>query len=63
MDDRIPQINKIKEIVTKLLDDKIDELKPQQDSVIVSTEQDIIKYSKLGYSCTPIGNNKWLMKN
>lgn len=63
MDGRIPNINQIKELITKLLDEKIEQLKPKQDTVIVSTEEDIIKYSKQGYSCTPIGNNKWLMKN
>jgi integrase len=63
MDGRIPNVSQIKDLVTTLFEDKIQELKPQRDSVIVSTEEDIIKYSKLGYSCTPIGNNKWLMKN
>jgi hypothetical protein len=53
----------MKELITKLLDEKVEQLKPKQDTVIVSTEEDIIKYSKQGYSCTPIGNNKWLMKN
>jgi integrase len=63
MDDRIPNIKQIKELITKLLNDKMEEIKPKQDSIIVNNEDDIIKYSKMGYSCTPIGNGKWLMKN
>ena len=33
------------------------------DTKIVSNENEIIEYSKQGYSCTPLGNGKWLMKN
>jgi integrase/recombinase XerD len=63
MDGKILNINQIKDLMTKLFEEKVEELKPKTDSIIVSTEQDIIKYTNLGYSCTPLGNNKWLMKN
>ncbi|GAG34918.1 unnamed protein product, partial [marine sediment metagenome] len=33
------------------------------DTKIVNSENEIIEYSKQGYSCTPLGNGKWLMKN
>ena len=62
MDQQIPSVKKIKELIEEVFKEKIEELKPKQDIVIVSTEEEIIKYSKLGYSCNPIGNNKWLMK-
>jgi len=35
----------------------------EHDSRIVSTEQEITELSKIGFSCTPLGNGKWLMKN
>jgi len=31
--------------------------------MIVSNEDEVVKLSEQGYSCTPMGNGKWLMKN
>jgi len=47
----------------KALGGKLPRLKQvgKHDSRIVSTEQEILEFSKLGYSCTPLGNDKWLM--
>ncbi len=59
MDKRIPTIKQIKEIIVETMK----ELRPQSDTIIVNSEKDIIEYSKQGYSCTPLGNGKWLMKN
>jgi integrase/recombinase XerD len=59
MDNRIPTANQLKNMIKEILE----ELKPNHNSIIVNNEDDIIKYSRQGYSCTSIGNNKWLMKN
>jgi integrase/recombinase XerD len=59
MDSRIPTVNQLRDMIKEVLED----MKPKIESVIVDNEDDIIKYSKLGYSCVSIGENKWLMKN
>ncbi len=63
MDNQIPSIDQIKELIIEVLNKKLEEIKPKIESIIVDNEKDIIKYSKMGYSCVPIGKNKWLMKN
>ena len=65
MDKRIPSIEQIKELIKEVLQEEIIHLKQvvDHDSRIVSTEQEILEFSKLGYSCTSLGNNKWLMRN
>ena len=35
MDDKIPQIQQIKDIVTKLIEEKMDNLKPEQAQFII----------------------------
>ena len=49
----------------KVVDEKLPHLKQvdKHDGRIVSTEQEILEFSKLGYLCTSLGNNKWLMRN
>lgn len=34
----------------------------QYESKIVSTKEDVIKLSNLGYECQPLGNGNWLMR-
>jgi integrase len=65
MDKRISSIEQIKELIKDVLQEEIIRLKQivEHDSRIVSTEQEILEFSKLGYSCTSLGNNKWLMRN
>lgn len=59
MDKRIPTIKQIKNIIIETMN----EIKTKSDTIIVKSEKEIIEYSKQGYSCTPLGNGKWLMKN
>jgi len=65
MDKRIPSIEQIKELIKEVLQEEMIRLKQvvEHDSRIVSTEQEILEFSKIGYSCTSLGNGKWLMKN
>jgi integrase len=61
MDNRIPSINQIKETIKETINEYREIF--ESDTRIVNNEKDIIEYSKKGYSCTPLGNGKWLMKN
>jgi len=65
MDKRIPAIEQIKELIIEVFEDKLSSLKQaiENDTKIVSSENEIIAFSKQGYSCTPLGNGKWLTKN
>jgi len=65
MDKRIPGIEQIKELIKELLQEELARLKQivEHNTRIVSTEQEILEFSKLGYSCTSLENNKWLMRN
>lgn len=51
-----------------MLEKKIKELKEKKtnpngnDVRIVNTEDEIIRFAKLGYDCQVIGESKWLMK-
>ena len=65
MDKRIPSIEQIKKLIKEVLQEEMIRLKQvvEHDSRIVSTEQEILEFSKLGYSCTALGNGKWLMRN
>lgn len=62
---RIPSVGQIVELVKRVLQEEFVRLKQiaDHDCRIVSTEQEIVELSKLGYSCTPLGNKKWLMRN
>jgi hypothetical protein len=35
----------------------------EHSSKIVSTEQEVLELSKMGYSCSFLWNGKWLMRN
>jgi len=65
MDKRIPSIEQIKELIKEVLQDELIRLKQvvEHDSRIVSTEQEVLELSKMGYSCSFLGNGKWLMRN
>lgn len=56
---------KFQVLAKKILEEKLPQLKQvgKHDSSTVSTGQEILEFSKLGYSCTPLGNGKWLMRN
>ncbi len=64
MDKRIPSVEQIKELVKEVFWEELIRLKQvvEHDSRIVSTEQEIIELSKIGFLCTPLGNGKWLMR-
>jgi len=51
-------LNKNKKKEDKSLENKID----QYDTKIVTTDEDMIKYTNQGYECKPIGEKRWLMK-
>lgn len=61
LENKIPTMNQIKKVIVDTINQYKDRLEP--DTVIVRNDIDIIKYSKLGYTCTPLGDGKWLMKN
>ena len=65
MDTRIPTIEQIKDLIVEVFEEKLNTFKETiaGDTKIVNNENDIIEFSKQGYSCTPLGNGKWLMKN
>jgi len=65
MDKRIPSVEQIKELVKEVLQEEMIRLKQvvEHDSRIVSTEQEVLELSKMGYSCSFLGNGKWLMRN
>jgi len=65
MDKRILSIEQIRELIKDVLHEELAHLKQvaEHDSRIISSEQEIMELSKLGYSCTSLGNGKWLMKN
>jgi len=50
----------IKEVVREELKNQISA--KQYESKIVSTEEEVIELSNLGYECQPLGNRKWLMR-
>jgi len=50
----------IKEVVREELKNQTST--KQYESKIVSTEEEIIELSNLGYECQPLGNGKWLMR-
>jgi hypothetical protein len=50
----------IKEVVREELKNQISAKK--YESKIVSTEEEVIELSNLGYECQPLGNGKWLMR-
>jgi hypothetical protein len=37
-------------------------LTKQYESKIISTEEEVIELSNVGYECQPLGNKKWLMR-
>jgi site-specific recombinase XerD len=65
IDKRLLDINQVKELVKEVIEEELILFKQviEHDSRIVSSEQEIIEYSKIGYNCTPLGNGKWLMRN
>ena len=60
MDKRIPSIEQIKELIKETLREEMIRLKQviEHDSGIFYTDQEILELGKLGYSCTPFGNDK-----
>ena len=63
-------LNKLKDIKAKIqeLDRKIKELEKIKtnsdnfDVKIVTSEEEIVEFAKIGYDCQSVGVNKWLMK-
>lgn len=63
-------LNKLEDIKTKIkkLEEKIKELEGTRtnsnncDVRIVTSEEELISFARLGYDCQPIGTEKWLMK-
>jgi len=67
MDARIDNLIKtddLKKIIKEVVDQELKNqaISKQYESKIVSTEDEIIELSNLGYECQPLGNNKWLMR-
>jgi len=62
---RLPSVEQITELVKGVLQEELARLKQvvEHDCRLVSTEQELVELTKLGYSCVPLGNHKWLMKN
>ena len=65
IDKRILDVEQVKELVKEIIEEELIRFKQvvEHDSKIVSSEQEIIEFSKIGYNCTPLGNGKWLMTN
>jgi len=65
LEKRIPTPEQIIELIKNVFQEEITSLKQtvEHDCRIVSADQEIIELSKLGYSCTSLGNGKWLMRS
>jgi len=65
IDKRILEIDQVKKLVKTVIEEELLRFKQviEHDSRIVTSEQEIIEFSKIGYNCTPLGNGKWLMRN
>jgi integrase/recombinase XerD len=65
MDKRILSVEQIKELIAEVIEEKLSSFKQAmtRDTRIVSSENEIIELCRLGYSCTPWGNGRWLMQN
>jgi hypothetical protein len=65
IDKRILDIEQVKELVKEAIEEELIRFKKaiEHDSKIVTSEQELIEFSKIGYNCTPLGNGKWLMRN
>lgn len=50
--------NKDKKGDDKTLESKVD----QYDTKVVTTNEDMIKFTNQGYDCQSLGENRWLMK-
>jgi len=65
IDKKVLDIEQVKELIKEVIEEELIRFKQviEHDSKIVSSEQEIIEFSKIGYNCTPLGNGKWLMRN
>ena len=64
MDKRMPRIKQIKELIKETLREEMIRLKQvvEHDSGNFYTNQEILELDKLRYSCTPVRNDKQLMR-
>jgi len=62
--DNLIKIDDLKKIIKEVVDQELKNqaVSKQYESKIVSTEDEIIELSNLGYECQPLGNGKWLMR-
>lgn len=65
LEKQIPTMEQIVEVIKNVFQEELSHLKQvvEHDCRIVSTEQEIVELSKMGYVCTPLGNRRWLMRN
>ncbi|MCW1296716.1 MAG: site-specific integrase [Candidatus Parvarchaeota archaeon] len=50
----------IREVVSQELKNQL--MSKQYESKVVSSEEEVVELSNLGYECQPLGNGKWLMR-
>jgi len=65
MEKRILSVEQIRKLIKDAFEEELSCLKSivEHDSQIVTSEQEILRLSKMGFSCTPLGDGRWLMRN